>query len=311
MRDEKQEGAPARQPCAEPRAEAGFGTLHMVPGEPEPPARPLVEIVEAGDRPVILLCDHAGFVVPAAVGELGISRVNLMRHIGWDIGAAAVTRDLAARLKATALFNHVSRLVIDVNRRPRTVTSIPAISDGCVIPNNQHLVAAEVDRRIRDYFLPYHKAVARRITAFRRRGQVPAIISIHSFTAHLDGEDRPWQVGVLWRGDRRLAGPVLERLQTEPGLVVGDNQPYSGQREFGFTVTFHAQRTRLPHIMFELRQNEIERPAGVARYATLVGDCLEPTLADPDLYSIFEGDNLPTTGGIRAWRHAGHISPLG
>jgi predicted N-formylglutamate amidohydrolase len=311
MRDEKQEGARARQPCAEARTQAGFATPRVLSDEPRPHGRALVEVVEAGDRPVILLCDHAGYVVPAAVGELGISRVNLMRHIGWDIGAAAVTRDLATRLGATALFNHVSRLVIDVNRRPRTVTSIPAISDGCVIPNNQNLSPDEVDRRIRDYFLPYHKAVARRIAGFRRQGQVPAIISIHSFTAHLDGEDRPWQVGVLWRGDRRLAGPALERLHTEPGLVVGDNQPYSGQREFGFTVTFHAQRTRLPHIMFEIRQNEIDNAAGVARYATLVGDCLESTLADPELYSIFDGDNLPTTGGIRAWRHAGHISPLG
>jgi predicted N-formylglutamate amidohydrolase len=311
MRDEKQEAAQAKQPCAEPLAETGVGAPRALADDPRPHGRSLVEIVEAGKRPVILLCDHAGYAIPATVGELGISRVNLMRHIGWDIGAAAVTRALAPRLGATALFNHVSRLVIDVNRRPRTVTSIPAISDGCVIPNNQHLAPDEVDHRIRDYFLPYHKAVARRIAGFRRQGQIPAIISIHSFTAHLDGEDRPWQVGVLWRGDRRLAGPALERLQAEPGLVVGDNQPYSGQREFGFTVTFHAQRTRLPHIMFEIRQNEIETAAGIARYAKLVGDCLEPTLADPDLYSIFDGDNLPTTGGIRAWRHAGHISPLG
>ncbi len=274
-------------------------------------APPLVEVLRRGDRPVLLLCDHAGAVVPAAVGDLGISRVNLMRHIGWDIGAAAVTRLLAARLQATALLNHVSRLVIDVNRRPRTPTSMPAVSDGCVIPGNQQLGAAEVDRRIRDYFLPYHRKVAQSIAGFRRRGQVPVVVAIHSFTPHLNGEDRPWQVGVLWRGDRRLAGPVLDRLNRQPDLVVGDNQPYSGQREFGFTVTFHAQRTRLPHIMFELRQDEIEAPAGVTRYARLLDDCLEAPLADPRLYTIFEGDNLPTTGGLRAWRHAGHISPLG
>jgi len=308
MRDEKQDPGPCDRPSV------GVAVSNRaVTGSPEaaPHDAHLVEIVEAGRRPVILLCDHAGYVVPEAIGELGISRVNLMRHIGWDIGAAAVTRELATRLEATALFNHVSRLVIDVNRRPRTMTSIPPISDGCVIPSNQHLSKAAVDRRIRDYFLPYHKAVARRIAAFRRQGQIPVLIAVHSFTPHLDGEDRPWHVGVLWRGDRRLAGPVLERLHAERDLVIGDNQPYSGQREFGFTVTFHAQRTRLPHIMFELRQDELATPAGVARYARLLGDCLEPALAEPTLYSIFDGDNLPTTGGLRAWRHAGHISPLG
>lgn len=285
-------------------------TPTATPSKEALPASP-VERLRAGDRPVLLLCDHAGFAVPEAAGELGISRANLLRHIGWDIGAAAVTRLLCERLSSTALFNHVSRLVIDVNRRPRTMTSIPAISDGCVIPGNQQLDPEQVDQRIRDYFLPYHRAVAREIASFRRQGQIPVVIALHSFTPHMDGLDRPWQVGVLWRGDRRLAGPVLEALHRQPDLVVGDNQPYSGQREFGFTVTFHAQRTRLPHIMFEIRQDEIDGPAGVRRHARLLGDCLERPLADAALYSIFDGDNLPSTGGLRAWRHAGHISPLG
>ncbi len=311
MRDDKQDVAHPASPRPTASAPGSAAAPRPTHAEPVAAAGPLVEIVEAGGRPVILLCDHAGCVIPEAIGDLGISPVNLMRHIGWDIGAAAVTRRLAKRLGATALFNHVSRLVIDVNRRPRTMTSIPAISDGCVIPKNQHLDPATVDRRIRDYFLPYHKALARRIAAFRRQGRIPVIVAIHSFTPHLDGEDRPWHVGVLWRGDQRLAAPVLAALQDQAGIVVGDNQPYSGQREFGFTVTFHAQRTRLPHIMFEIRQDEIAEPPGIERWAELIGDCLEPALADPDLYSIFDGDNLPTTGGIRAWRHAGHISPLG
>lgn len=278
--------------------------------KPNSPSRD-IEIIEAGPRPVLLLCDHAGCRVPAAVGELGVSPANLRRHIGWDIGAAAVTRLLVEQLGCTALFNHVSRLVIDPNRRPRTMTSIPPFSDGCVIPGNQNLAEGEVARRIRDYFLPYHRLIARRIAGFRRRGQVPAVIAVHSFTPHLDGEDRPWQIGVLWRGDRRLAGPALDFLNAEDDLVVGDNQPYSGLREFGFTVTFHAQRTRLPHVMFEIRQDEIAAAQGAERYARVIGDCLAEPLADPALHSIFDGDNLPASGGIRAWRHAGHISPLG
>ena len=287
------------------------GAATAPPARLSSPASPFVEAMPGVGRPVLLLCDHAGLLIPDAVGELGVSQANLMRHIGWDIGASAVTRQLAERLGAAALFNHVSRLVIDVNRRPRTATSIPAISDGCVVPGNQQLSDIAVDRRISDYFLPYHRAIAHAIARFRRQGQIPVIIAVHSFTPHLDGNDRPWQAGVLWRGDRRLAGPVLDMLNRQSDLIVGDNQPYSGQREFGFTVTFHAQRTRVPHIMFEIRQDEIDEPAGVARYARLLGDCLEAPLADPELYSIFDGDNLPTTGGLRAWRHAGHISPLG
>ncbi len=260
---------------------------------------------------MLLLCDHAGRRVPGGPDFLGISEEALARHIGWDIGAAAVTYRLARLLDAPALLDHLSRLVIDPNRRPWTPTSIPEVSDGCVIPGNLHLPPAEVRRRIREYFLPYHRAVARTIGGFRRRGLVPAIVSVHSFTPRFAGEDRPWQVGVLWRGDRRLSAPVLEFLRRRPGLVVGDNQPYSGLRDFGYTVQFHAQRPRLPHIMFELRQDEIATEAGAGRYAELLAAALSRPLANPDLYRIFEGDNLTGIAGRPGWRHASRLSPLG
>lgn len=275
------------------------------------PASPAVEIVKGGDRPLILLCDHAGHEVPPEAGELGVGPANLRRHIGWDIGAAEVTRLLAPRLGATAIFNHVSRLVIDVNRRPKSHGSIPPISDGCVVPGNQHLSIEAENARIRAWFLPYHRAVARLIGRFRKAGVIPVLIAMHSFTPRMNGFDRPWQIGVLWRGDRRLALPVLEHLHGRGDLVIGDNQPYSGLREFGFSVTFHAQRPRLPHIMFEIRQDEIATAAGAARYAGIVAESLEAPLADPTLHGLFAGDNLPSTGGLRAWRHAGAISPLG
>ena len=83
-----------------------------------------------GRAPVLLLCDHAGRGVPAHLEQLGVSDEALARHIGWDIGAADLTRRLAHLLDAPALLNHCSRLVIDPNRRPGTPTSIPEISDG-------------------------------------------------------------------------------------------------------------------------------------------------------------------------------------
>ncbi|MFO1047221.1 MAG: N-formylglutamate amidohydrolase [Geminicoccaceae bacterium] len=264
----------------------------------------------AGRAPVLLLCDHAGRHVPRELYQLGLSDEALARHIGWDIGAAELTRELARLLDAPALLNHLSRLVVDPNRRPGTPTSMPEISDGCVVPGNQGLsLDAQVDRVIR-WFLPYHRAVARRIAAFRRAGIVPAVIAIHSFTPRMNGEDRPWQVGVLWRGDRRLSAPVLAALEARGDLLVGDNQPYSGLREFGFTVQFHAQRTRLPHIMYEIRQDEIATSEGAIRYAHIVHESLREALRDPELHRVFEGDNLDRGGGLISWRHAMGGSPL-
>ena len=258
----------------------------------------------AGRAPVLLLCDHAGRQVPAELGQLGVDDASLARHIGWDIGAADLTRRLALLLDAPAILNHMSRLVIDPNRRPGTPTSIPEISDGCVVPGNQRLdLPTMVDRVIR-YFLPYHRAVARRIGLFRRQGVVPAVIAVHSFTPVMNGENRPWQIGILWRGDQRLSGPVLQALGTRGDLVVGDNQPYSGLLDFGFTVQFHAQRPRLPHIMLEIRQDEIETQERAWRYADIVYETLRAPLADAGLYSVFTGDNLDPGGGLISWRHA-------
>lgn len=266
-----------------------------------------------GRAPVLLLCDHAGRRVPEGLDFLGITEEELSRHIGWDIGAADVTYRLARLLDAPAILDHASRLLIDPNRRPYTPSSIPEVVDGTEIPGNRHLSPAEVRRRIRTYWLPYHRAIARAIGAFRRRGIVPALVAVHSFTPRMNGRTRPWQIGVLWRGDRRLAGPVLEALRARGDLVVGDNEPYSGQDAFGHTIEFHAQRPRLPHIMYELRQSEIATPAAAFDYARILRDVLEEPLADPELYSLFKGDNL---AALRAehtlerigWRHVARLS---
>lgn len=126
----------------------------------------------------------------------------------------------------------------------------------------------------------------------------------------MDEQDRPWHVGVLWRGDRRLAAPVIAGLKARGDLVVGDNQPYNGQSEFGYTITFHAQRTRLPHVMFEIRQDLIAEAEGAARWSARLARVLAPLLDDSSLYALYEGDNKEAAREITSWRQASRVSPL-
>lgn len=275
---------------------------------PEHP--PLIEeITPAGAMPIVILCDHAGRHVPDDLAQLGLPPEILARHIGWDIGAADVTRRLAERLGAHALLNHVSRLVVDANRRPYTPGSMPPVSDDCVIPGNAHLELRQQQDRLRRFFLPYHRRVARILSGYVAAGQVPLVIAMHSFTPQMSGEDRPWHIGVLWRGDRRVAEPLLAALRAQTGLVIGDNQPYSGYRGFGYTINFHAQRPHFPHVMFELRQDEIATQASAYRYADLLADLMRSMLDDPGLYALYQGDNLSESGGLTSWREASLISP--
>jgi predicted N-formylglutamate amidohydrolase len=246
---------------------------------------PVVELANpAGRAPLLLVCDHAGRRIPAWLGDLGLPAHELARHIAFDIGAADLTRCLAWLLDAPAVLCPVSRLVIDPNRLPGDPSSIPALSDGTLVPGNQEVSPDEIRRRLAYAFIPYHRAVARQVAGLRRRHGIAAIISIHSFTPQLGASARPWDVAVLWEGDQRLAGPVLERLRRDPGLKVGDNEPYSGRYPVAYTIPFHALRTGLPHVTFEVRQDLIATRATAVAWAEQLAEVLREPLSDRKLY---------------------------
>lgn len=269
---------------------------------------PWIELVDPGGRPdLLLLADHAGNRVPEELADLGLPEAELARHIAFDIGIAPLARRLAALLRAPVLLNHCSRLVIDPNRRPGEPSSIPERSDGTLVPGNLGLSPTARAERVRRFFLPWHRAIARRIAAARRLGIFPVLLSLHSFTPRLGGHDRPWHVGVLWRGDDRLARPMLAALRGRGDLVVGDNEPYSGEDAFGYTVEFHAQRTRLPHLMLEIRQDEIDTIAKAEAWAVLLAGHLRPLLARAGSLGLWQGPTLPRswkrpTGGVSSHR---------
>ena len=95
---------------------------------------------------------------------------------------------------------------------------------------------------------------------------MPILVSVHSFTPVWRGHQRPWHIGVLWDQDGRLALPLLERLRREPDIVVGDNEPYSGELE-NDTLYRHGTMNGLPHVLIEVRQDLIADKTGVERWA--------------------------------------------
>jgi predicted N-formylglutamate amidohydrolase len=239
-----------------------------------------------GSAPVLLTCDHASRAVPQALGSLGLDEASLARHIGWDIGAAEVTRRLAALLDAPALLSGYSRLVIDCNREPADVSSIPAASDGVTVPGNIGLSAAARAARRAAIFEPYHAAISAWIEAALARSVVPAYLSIHSFTPEMDGRKRPWHVGILWDHDKRIPEPLLTELAADTALVVGDNEPYSAREPPGFSLHHHAVARGLPHVEIELRQDLIADSAGMGQWADRLAHALRPILACRDIYRL-------------------------
>jgi predicted N-formylglutamate amidohydrolase len=243
------------------------------------------EIVNpAGKALVVFICDHAGRAIPARLGRLGLDEGALGRHIAWDIGIAELTRRLAHQFDAAAVLSAYSRLVVDCNRRLGDATSIPPVSDGVMVPANQGLDTAERERRHAQVFHPYHDAIDRVIAQRRAGGGAPAIVSMHSFTPVFGGFERPWHVGVLWNSDPRIPVPLMAALARIPGVVVGDNEPYSGKGDRGYSIATHASAHGLPHALLEVRQDLIDTQRGIDVWAGHLVRALGEVLADPALY---------------------------
>jgi len=202
----------------------------------------------------LVLCDHASNALPQSYGTLGLPLAELERHIAYDIGAPTVARTLAARLRAPAVLAPFSRLLIDPNRGPDDPTLIMKLSDGAVVPGNVAVDAAERRFRIARYYQPYHEAVTAKIDAALALGTPPDLVAIHSFTPFWKSTPRPWHVGVLWQGDRRLPAAVIGELAADPELVVGDNEPYAGGLP-GDSMDTHAVKRGLRHVLIEIRQD--------------------------------------------------------
>lgn len=221
-----------------------------------------VRIANAAGRSLFLLLgDHAGNAVPAALGSLGLSQDELNRHIALDIGVHELGTQLAARLDAPFVEQHYSRLVVDCNRNPEAADAIAQVSDGTVIPGNEGLAVTAAAQRYSAIFEPYHAAIAKLLETRDAAGMVTTIVSLHSFTPQLGDEPRPWTVGVLHDGgNTRFAAALLQALRDREGELIGDNAPYRMDAT-DFTVPRHAYPDR-PYAEIEIRQDQLSTPAG-------------------------------------------------
>lgn len=239
--------------------------------------------IDGPDRPErwLVTCDHASNCVPDFVnnGCLGVAPTDMARHIAYDVGAAGVTRSLAQALGGPAILSNFSRLVIDPNRGEDDPTLVMRLYDGTIIPGNRHAAPEDIERRLNRLYRPYHTALAE--LAARRADTV--IVSIHSFTPQLRSRPpRPWHIGLLYAADARLAKPLLARLQAEPDLCVGDNEPYTGHLP-GDAIARHAIAYQRPNVLIELRNDLIETPAQQTAWALRLAPILQEVAAQTGL----------------------------
>jgi predicted N-formylglutamate amidohydrolase len=243
--------------------------MHFL-GDDEPPAFTVVNA--EGVSPFFFTADHAGRRVPKALGDLGVAPAEMNRHIAWDIGIAAVTRGVAAALDATAVLQTYSRLVVDCNRPQGVPSAFPEMSEATPIPGNIGLSKADRLARRRAIFEPYHAEIARLLAA--RSARRPIYVAMHSFTPVYLQIVRGMHVAVLYNRNPRASHLLADLLRREPGLVVGENEPYRVTDETDYGVPVHAEGGGLDYIELEIRQDliadEIGQAEWIARLARLL-----------------------------------------
>jgi len=220
------------------------------------------------DSPFLLVCDHAGRMVPRRLNSLGLPPAALEEHIAWDIGALDLSRRLGEALGATLVHQTYSRLVIDCNRAPGHPQSIVTLADGWTVPGNIELAPAEAEGRRAAVFDPYHARIAAELDSRRARGVATLLVCVHSFTPSMAGVERPWRVGVLHMHDSPASFALLESLGREEGLVVGDNEPYAMDGT-DYTAPVHRRGRGIDAVELEVRQDLLQEPASARRIADL------------------------------------------
>lgn len=210
------------------------------------------EVVVAGDgdASVFLTCEHASEHVPRPFRWHPDDAWLRGTHWAYDLGAAELTRDLAAAWGATAVLSRFTRLLADANRPPGHADLFRATAEGRPVAANQRLSDEERERRMELLYRPYHAAIDREL----RRGKAEILFAVHSFTPVYEGRPRHMEVGVLYDTEEALAVRVRDALAGD-GLEVKLNEPYSGKEGLIYSADFHAAAHERRAVELEVRQD--------------------------------------------------------
>ena len=239
---------------------------------------PAVRVLnDNGASPIVLVCEHASAFIPLRYAGLGLSATDLKRHIAWDIGAADVARRLAGLIDAPLVLAGYSRLLIDLNRPPGSMTSVPGISETTVIPGNFNLTDEERRHRTDTYFTPFQQRRSALLDERQHEGRVSAVIGIHSFTPVYKGFARPWHGGILFRYAKHLGMKLVAALGGEAANIAA-NEPYRIGDDSDYTVPVHGEARGLDCVLVEMRQDLIADGAGAELWAQRLGVALRESV---------------------------------
>lgn len=225
-----------------------------------------------GKAPVVLTCEHASNRLPARWRWDESDRHLIETHWAWDIGAADLTRELAAELGAPAVLARFTRLLVDPNRPLDSPELFREVCDDLPVVLNLAVYGDDEHFRLADYWQPYHDA----IDTVLHEVQPALLLSLHSFTPVYEGERREVEIGVLHSDQFELAQRWRDLLSLS-GMDVRIDEPYEGGDGYMYSAYDHSRRFGCPALELELRQDIVGDPAQRPALVRWVRNALEET----------------------------------
>ncbi|MEE9383925.1 MAG: N-formylglutamate amidohydrolase [Nannocystaceae bacterium] len=243
---------------------------------PEPPhaGSHAVELRTSGsDGRLLITCDHASPDLHEPWRWHADDRWLSGTHWAYDLGAADITRALAAHLGCPAVLARFSRLLIDPNRALHSDTLFRYRAEGRRICLNRALTKGDRDHRTNRWYLPYHNAIDR----LTHETPAASLLSIHTFTPNYEGEKRSLEAGVLFTEHEARAREFTAVLRSH-GYHTGLNEPYSGRDGLMYGIERHAIAHGRAALEIEVRQDIASDPRRRRTMVDALADATRRTL---------------------------------
>lgn len=199
---------------------------------------------------LIITCEHAGNRVPEHYNHIFSHITDILEsHRGYDPGALQIARFLATEYSAPLFACETTRLLIEPNR---SLGNHQLYSE-----YSQRLFETDHEQILQRYYYPHRNGVEDVISKLSK----PVLhLSIHTFTAVLDGKERRVDLGLLFDPDRKsefdFCGRFMDGLeQTLPDLKIEFNEPYKGIDD-GFTTYLRTKFSDQDYLGIEIEINQ-------------------------------------------------------
>ncbi len=218
--------------------------------------------VHRGSAPLLVSFPHTGTDLPADLEGQFVSPWQAQRDADWWVHRLY---DFAASLGATTVRTRISRSVIDVNRDPSGASLYPGQATTELCPTTDfdgdplyrdgcRPDAAEIARRTRTYFTPYHDTLRAELDRLRNAHAHVALFEAHSIRSRIprlfDGELPQFNIGT---NSEKSCAPELTSAIQSVVAATSYSHVVNGRFKGGWTTRHYGEPDRGLHaIQLEL-----------------------------------------------------------